>query len=164
MPETYITRDGGQLSQNGTAITATAAELNIMDGVTATTAEINTLDNVVAGVGYTIGSDTGTTITVNIQFNDAAGTAMATRSALYFFLSDDANGDSLAATAPSGGIAAGTDGWIEAITANKSFWGHSEADGDLDVVLTEAGADTWYLGAKMPNGSIIMSAAITFTA
>ena len=35
------------LSLNGVAVTATAAELNIMDGVTATTAELNILDGVV---------------------------------------------------------------------------------------------------------------------
>jgi hypothetical protein len=36
------------LSLNGTAITATAAELNILDGVTATTAELNKLDGLTA--------------------------------------------------------------------------------------------------------------------
>ena len=36
------------LSLNGVAVTATAAELNIMDGVTATTAELNILDGVTA--------------------------------------------------------------------------------------------------------------------
>ena len=36
------------LSINGTAITSTAAELNILDGVTASTAEINLLDGVTA--------------------------------------------------------------------------------------------------------------------
>ncbi len=36
------------LSINGTAITSTAAELNILDGVTATTAELNILDGVTA--------------------------------------------------------------------------------------------------------------------
>lgn len=36
------------LTMSGTDVTATAAELNIMDGVTATTAEINTLDGVTA--------------------------------------------------------------------------------------------------------------------
>lgn len=43
------------LNLNGTAVTATAAELNIMDGVTATTAEINKLD----GIGTLSGSNTG---------------------------------------------------------------------------------------------------------
>ena len=46
---------------NGTAITATAAELNIMDGVTATTAEINTLDGITAVVGELNALDLGST-------------------------------------------------------------------------------------------------------
>ena len=40
----------GQWEVGGTAVTATAAELNILDGVTATTAEINTLDGITATV------------------------------------------------------------------------------------------------------------------
>lgn len=43
------------LNLGGTAVNATAAELNIMDGVTATTAEINKLD----GIGTLSGSNTG---------------------------------------------------------------------------------------------------------
>lgn len=39
-----IAPDLSTLTMNGTDVTATAAELNIMDGVTATTAEINLLD------------------------------------------------------------------------------------------------------------------------
>jgi hypothetical protein len=46
---------------NGTAITATAAELNIMDGVTATAAELNTLDGVTAVVGELNALDLGST-------------------------------------------------------------------------------------------------------
>ena len=40
--------DLGSLILGGTTVTATAAELNIMDGVTATTAELNILDGVTA--------------------------------------------------------------------------------------------------------------------
>ena len=39
---------GGTLTLGGVAITATAAELNILDGVTSTTAELNILDGVTA--------------------------------------------------------------------------------------------------------------------
>ena len=46
---------------NGTAITATAAEHNIMDGDTATTAEINTLDGITAVVGELNALDLGST-------------------------------------------------------------------------------------------------------
>ena len=49
---------------NGTAITATAAELNIMDGVTATAAEINALDGI-----------TSTVTELNIVDGDTAATS-----------------------------------------------------------------------------------------
>ena len=46
------------LSLGGTSITATAAEINIMDGVTATTAEINHLDGVTGNIQTQIDSNT----------------------------------------------------------------------------------------------------------
>lgn len=45
-----IAPDLSTLTINGTNVTATAAELNIMDGVTATTAEINYIDGVTSNV------------------------------------------------------------------------------------------------------------------
>ena len=45
---TAIAPNLSTLTINGTAVTASAAELNILDGVTATAAEINTLDGVTA--------------------------------------------------------------------------------------------------------------------
>ena len=41
-------KSGATLLQGGVEITATAAELNIMDGVTATASEINALDGITA--------------------------------------------------------------------------------------------------------------------
>jgi len=79
--------------------------------VTATGAELNLVDNQVAAAVMTVGAENGgNTIVVGIQLNDAAGAAMATRSSVFAYLSDDANGDSVAATAPNGGVVAGTDG------------------------------------------------------
>ena len=46
------------LSIGGTAVTATAAEINIMDGVTATTAEINHLDGVTGTIQTQIDANT----------------------------------------------------------------------------------------------------------
>lgn len=45
-----IAPDLSTLTINGTDVTATAAELNIMDGVTATTAELNYVDGVTSNV------------------------------------------------------------------------------------------------------------------
>ena len=45
-----IAPDLSTLTINGTDVTATAADLNIMDGVTATTAEINYVDGVTSNI------------------------------------------------------------------------------------------------------------------
>lgn len=45
-----VAPDLSTLTINGTDVTATAAELNIMDGVTATTAELNYVDGVTSNV------------------------------------------------------------------------------------------------------------------
>lgn len=57
-------------SVGGTAVTATAAELNLLDGVTATTAEINYLD--------------GVTSNIQTQLNSAATTGKAIAMAIVF--------------------------------------------------------------------------------
>lgn len=142
---------GGSLKLTGTAISATAAELNALDAAP--------LD-----VDFTIGSEAANVINVGLQLNDAAGTALATRATVLAYLSDDANGDSIAGTAPDGGWAIGTDGLLIPVVANKAAVLVSEADGDIDVNITESGTDTWYLIVVLPNGKLVASAAITFAA
>lgn len=110
-----------------------------------------------------VGADAGTTINVTIQLKDSAGVDLAVRGSVLAYLSDDANGDSIAGTAPSGGWAIGTDGLLIPVVADKAAQLVSEADGDIDVTITEAGADTWYLILVMPDGRLVASDAITFT-
>ena len=54
---------------NGTAITATGAELNTLDGITATTAELNTLDGITATVTELNYTD-GVTSAIQTQLNN----------------------------------------------------------------------------------------------
>lgn len=148
-----------------TEVTATADELNALDGVTASVAELNLVDNQVAGASFTIGSETSEAITVNVQLEDAAGAAMATASAVKFYLADDDAGLTPSTDAPSSGIAAGTDGAMIENVDNLSGWLISEADGDIDVALdtTASGEDqSWYLVLVMPNGSLVVSDVIDF--
>ena len=67
----------GTLSINSAAVTSTAAELNILDGVTATTAELNILDGVTATTAElnTLGGVTATTAELNILDGVTATTA-----------------------------------------------------------------------------------------
>lgn len=69
--------DLGSLILGGTTVTATAAELNIMDGVTATTAELNILDGVTATTAELNIMDgvTATTAELNILDGVTATTA-----------------------------------------------------------------------------------------
>lgn len=132
------------------------------DGVTATAAEINLNDNQVAGATMVVGAEGGSNdINVTIQFTDAAGADMATRVCVPWYLSSDANGDALA-TAPTGGIAIGTDGLLMETLDNQAGLITSEADGDADVTLIDTGTPTIYLVLVMPNGSLVVSGAITF--
>jgi hypothetical protein len=73
----------------------------------------------------------------------------------------DANGDAFVVTGGSTGIAIGTDGALLPIVAKKLFKAVSEADGDIDLTWTDTGIEAAYLGVILPNGKIIMSAALT---
>ena len=144
-------------------VTATAAELNILDGVTATPAELNILDGQVASATIVVGDELTETgvINVAIQLKDAAGADMAIRSSILAYLSDDANGDSVVAATHSGTVEIGTDGLMLPIVAKNHFQLVSEADGHIDINITESGAKTAYLILVLPNGKLLASAAIS---
>ena len=117
---------------------------------------------------FVIGAEAANIINVGIQLkDDKTQQDLAVRAAVRAYLSDDANGDSIVATAPSGAVAIGTDGvaWDESAngaSSKKVFGLVSESDGDIDVNITEAGVKTLYMILVMPNGRLIPSAAVTF--
>lgn len=150
---------------DGIPATLTASELGILDGVTATAAEINIVDGQVAGATIVVGAEDGSNvINVTIQLTDAAGADLAIRSSVFAYLSDDANGDSVVATAPDGGVAVGTDGLAIPLVAGKAFQLVSESDGDIDLSITESGDKTEYLIIILPTGKLVASDAITHAA
>lgn len=121
------------------------------------------LNGGVHGATITVGADAGTTAPVTIQLTDENGNDLAVRGAVFAYISDDANGDSVAGTAPDT-VAIGTDGVAIPLVAGKCFLLISEADGDIDLTITENGADVWYLVLMLPaTGKLVASGAITFT-
>lgn len=119
--------------------------------------------NRVHHVTGTVGAETGgNTIVVALQLKDADNADLAERGAIRAYLSTDANGDTIAPTAPSGGVAAGTDGICRNLESGKVFELVSEADGDIDVSIVEASTATWYLNCIMPSGNIVTIGPITF--
>lgn len=111
---------------------------------------------------YTIGAESANAIAVTVQLSDRLnGGDLAERVGLKWYLSSDANGDALA-TAPSGGIAIGTDGLLLEPINNQAGFVISESDGDIDVVITDTGTPTMYLVLVAPDGKLYPSGAITF--
>jgi len=118
--------------------------------------------NAVAAASYIVGAEATNAINVAIQLKDFNAADLAERAAVMAYLSDDANGDSVIATAHSSGGAIGTDGLAIPLVANKCWLLTSESDGDIDITFTEAGAKTSYLVIVLPNGTLSVSGAITF--
>ena len=119
-------------------------------------------------VAFTIGAEDTNAITVNLQVNfgrnDNDGDALPIDHVAHldWYLSDDSAGDGVVATAPSGGVAGGTDGAVVPLVTGKAGFCTTESDGDVDFVITETGADTFYLVIRLPNGRLAVSDAITF--
>jgi hypothetical protein len=116
------------------------------------------------GATFTIGAETaGDAITVNVQVTDRAGNDLNFPAAFPIYLSSTATG--LDPVAIPGSIAAGTDGAIAVELAGTSGLAITEADGDLDVVVTgDTGGDTVYLVLVMPTGQLVVSDAIVIVA
>ena len=119
----------------------------------------------VGGAAFNVGAEVANVITVGVQLRGQSGKDLAQRGKVDWFLSDDANGDSVVATAPDGGVAAGTDGWVTSLVTGKCGWAGSESDGDIDIAITHAaGAKTCYLVIVDDFGNYNVSGAITFAA
>lgn len=116
----------------------------------------------VMGATVVVGVEDPDDINVTIQLTNLMGGDLASRASVQFYLADDANGDTPSAAAPDGGIVIGTDGAMIEWTANLSGLLISEADGDIDITLTDSGTPTFYLILIMPDGSLVASDAITF--
>lgn len=150
-----------QLFIAGIQVTSTADELNVLDGVTATAEELNLNDNQVASATFVIGSEAADVINVAVQLLDAAGVDMASASSLQFYLSDSATGTTVVAATTT--LVIGSDGLMVEYVSNSAGLLVSESDGDIDIDVGDAsGVATYYLVLEMPNGSQVISEAITF--
>jgi len=151
-PKTYRKQGGDEI------VIASGGTLNLESGA------IFQQDNKAAAAVMTVGTQATATITVAIQINDAEGTALAAVSALQVYLSSDSAGKDVEGTGPDS-WAAGTDGSFYASGGDSVIAGLivTESDGDMDLAITEASVDTFYLNVILPDGSISTSGAITFT-
>ena len=144
------------LSINGTAVTSTAAELNILDGVTATASEINTLDGITSTVAELNILDGVTASATDINLIDGItnGTVIASKAII-----TDSNKDI------TGGRNITISGELDAATLDIS--GDADIDGTLEadaitiagVTLAETISDT--VGA-MVSGNTETGVTVTY--
>lgn len=144
---------GGELRIAGTAITSSAAELNLMDGVTATTAELNLTDNMPANITFAAAAGGTNVCEVTITVKDAAGATIAGVFNFDIWLSDAATGEGLTATTASGAVAAksasGTD--LVTLVAKKALRVQTLATGVYILSITDSAKTGFYPCAQLPS-------------
>ena len=118
----------------------------------------------VGGVTFVIGTEGSNIINVGIQLEQPDGTDLDEVVCVRAFLSDASTGIGLTAGVPDGSVAIGTDGAIIETTLTDGSWLlQSEVDGDIDIDINDVtGTPTWYLVVILPDGTQVVSDAITF--
>ena len=162
--------DAGGISMAGTAITATGAELNILDGVTSTTAELNVLDGIPAGLTATeLGYSDGVTSAIQTQLGTKLTSSLATDqtwsgSQRGTMVTDndgsfDLDGGNNFFCTPAGNITltftnhtSGQSGYILFVNSGHtiSLAATTKGDANLATTLTTAGT---YLVSYLDNGT-----------
>ena len=108
---------------------------------------------------FTIGA-AADAVLVTVQLKDFAGNALTVKNKVTAYITSDADGNTTS-TITSAAVASGIQHSIE---ATKSYEFISEDDGTFSSTLTLASATTRYLNIVLPNGKVVTSPVITFTA
>lgn len=138
---------GGALKIGGTAVTATAAELNQLD------AAPNSVTLAIAAGGTNVSE-----VTLTVQ--DAAGATLTGIRNLEIWLSDAATGAGITGTTASGTVTAKTsEGTVlTALTAKKHLIGQTKAAGTFVLEITDTAKSGFYVCAAHPlTGAIFAS-------
>jgi len=140
-------------SVNGVAVSATAAELNIMD---------DSANNVTIVYSTGVGTDN---IVCTITVVDAAAVAIDAVHKLEVFITDDDIGGVLTSTAASGALTATTGAVLSVLTAKKHITCSTAATGIvvLDLVDSANTAGERFCVVNPVNGKVIVGASTVAT-
>lgn len=155
---------GGFLKLAGTAITASAAELNLLDGVTATTAELNLTDSMPANITFAAAAGGANVCEVTCTVKDAAGATIAGVFNFDIWLSDVSSGAGLTGTTASGTVTAkaASGAVIGTYTAKKALRVQTLATGIFILEITDTAKTGFYVAAQVPStGATVVSAQLT---
>ncbi len=114
----------------------------------------------------TVGSDTTGVFPVVVQLKGQSGEDMLYSGVVLCYLSSDSDGDVLAIDGTdTSEMAQGTDGTLICEhTTDVVQTIKSEADGDIDLNITVITAHSAYLVVVLPNGRVIISDEMAYTA
>lgn len=119
--------------------------------------------NVAGAAAFSVGEEATDVITVRVTLKTPQLGAVAGKAGVFFFLSDDASGNSVVGTAADGGVASGTNGFLMSLVTGKAGFAVTEDDGTVDIAVTHSGgAKTCYLCVVLPTGGVAVSGAVTF--
>ena len=140
----------GKLTLGGTAVTASAAE-------------INKLDNIPATVAFAIAAGGANVSEVTITVKDASGATLAGGRNLEVWLSDAATGLGITGTSASGTVTAkaASGSVLTALTAKKHLAVQTLATGVFILEITDTAKTGFYVAVKHPlTGAPIVSAQL----
>lgn len=167
---TKINIDGTELTATATelnkldGVTATTAELNKLAGVTATAAELNLTDNMPANITFAAAAGGSNVSEVTITVKDAAGATIASVFNLDVWLSDASTGAGLTGTTASGTVTAkaASGEVIGTYTAKKALRVQTLATGVFILEITDTGKTGFRVCATLPStGATKVSSALT---
>ena len=146
----------------GTEVTATADELNTLDGITATAGELNSLASAWVGdftTAFVDGADGTGVVTITLK-TDAGGAIAGAHSGI-IYIADAATGLALSTITS---LATATKGFITIVdTGAAEFYRFvTNATGVFDATLTAA-AGSYYCILVGPQGQVVASSVCTIT-
>ena len=145
---TLLISTAATFNRAGTAITATATELNSVKSAWYDVYNQGTITTAANGV-----------LTMTLQFVDQAGSVVSTAQSALMYFSNDAAGQTALST-KIGALAISGDGLLlslsAAATSNGLFRVVSESDGDVVIQFNGVAQGCWsgYLNAVRPSGSV----------
>lgn len=115
--------------------------------------------NDVVEASINVGANQAAGITIQLLKADGSAIARVQRVKVYVLLNATPTG--LAATGGSTGIAIGADGFIaQTLVAKKIFDVFSKNNGSIKLSWTDNAAEAAFLGVELPNGRMVVSAAL----
>ncbi len=99
---------------------------------------------------------------INIQLKDFAGNDLKVPGSVMAWISSTATGIDPSAISGEIALTGSGDGAVLIHLTHYLYQLISEADGDIDVTITDSGTTAQYLTLLMPNGKLVVSQHLVF--